>query len=188
MPWTQPGLLPGPHEAPRGCGEAPTGRAAGGSPAEGGPPLEGACLQKRMHPGESFAGVQYILALVSSKCCSSERQSSPSQGTSISSAQHREMILWLGEMSRLFHFSPDTSALGVCILNRLLSTVKVEGPRAGWNGVSGAFKLSPPAQTRDPDPESLGVFQAQPKYLRCITFTSLVLAAKINEEDEVRID
>uniref|UniRef100_H3DLG5 Cyclin I family member 2 n=1 Tax=Tetraodon nigroviridis TaxID=99883 RepID=H3DLG5_TETNG len=72
------------------------------------------------------------------------------QGTNISSAQLREMILWLGEMSRLFRFCPDTSALGVSILNRLLSTVK-----------------------------------AQPKYLRCIAFTSLVLAAKINEEDEV---
>lgn len=36
------------------------------------------------------------------------------------------MILWLGEMSRLFHFCPETSALGVCVLNRLLSTVKVE--------------------------------------------------------------
>ncbi|TNM85241.1 hypothetical protein fugu_009419 [Takifugu bimaculatus] len=72
------------------------------------------------------------------------------QGTDISTAQHREMILWLGEMSRLFHFCPETSALGVCVLNRLLSTVK-----------------------------------AQPKYLRCIAFTSLVLAAKINEDDEV---
>lgn len=60
------------------------------------------------------------------------------------------MILWLGEMSRLFHFCPETFALGVCVLNRLLSTVK-----------------------------------AQPKYLKCIAFTSLVLAAKINEEDEV---
>lgn len=90
------------------------------------------------------------------------------------------MILWVGEMSRLFRFCPETAALGVCILNRLLSTVKVEDPRARVP-VSGS-------RWRDPDPESLGVFQAQPKYLRCIAFTSLVLAAKINEEDEVRID
>ncbi|XP_061595426.1 cyclin-I [Cololabis saira] len=72
------------------------------------------------------------------------------QGADISSSLHQQMILWLGEMSRTFHFSPETFALGVCVLNRLLSTVK-----------------------------------AQPKYLRCIAFTSLVLAAKINEEDEV---
>lgn len=72
------------------------------------------------------------------------------QGADISSSQHQEMILWLGEMSRLFEFCPETFALGVCVLNRLLSTVK-----------------------------------AQPKYLKCIAFTSLVLAAKINEEDEV---
>lgn len=72
------------------------------------------------------------------------------QGADISSSQHQEVIHWLREMSKLFHFSPETFALGVCVLNRLLSTVK-----------------------------------AQPKYLRCIAFTSLVLAAKINEEDEV---
>lgn len=72
------------------------------------------------------------------------------QGADISSSQHREVILWLGEMNRLFRFCPETFALGVCVLNRLLSTVK-----------------------------------AQPKYLKCIAFTSLVLAAKINEEDEV---
>ncbi|XP_041656742.1 cyclin-I [Cheilinus undulatus] len=72
------------------------------------------------------------------------------QGTDISSPKHQEMIIWLGEMSRLFQFCPETFALGVCILNRLLSTVK-----------------------------------AQTKYLKCISFTSLVLAAKINEEDEV---
>lgn len=72
------------------------------------------------------------------------------QGADISSSQHQEMILWLGDMSRLFQFCPETFALGVCVLNRLLSTVK-----------------------------------AQPKYLKCIAFTSLVLAAKINEEDEV---
>ncbi|XP_068600771.1 cyclin-I [Brachionichthys hirsutus] len=72
------------------------------------------------------------------------------QGTDISSPEHQAMILWLGERSRLFRFCPETFALGVCVLNRLLSTVK-----------------------------------AQPKYLKCIAFTSLVLAAKINEEDEV---
>ncbi|XP_041807579.1 cyclin-I [Chelmon rostratus] len=72
------------------------------------------------------------------------------QGADISSSQHQEMILWLGDMNRLFQFCPETFALGVCVLNRLLSTVK-----------------------------------AQPKYLKCIAFTSLVLAAKINEEDEV---
>ncbi|XP_034405289.1 cyclin-I [Cyclopterus lumpus] len=72
------------------------------------------------------------------------------QGADISSSQHQEIILWLGEMNRLFQFCPETFALGVCVLNRLLSTVK-----------------------------------AQPKYLKCIAFTSLVLAAKINEEDEV---
>nr|BBH43452.1 cyclin I [Oryzias latipes] len=72
------------------------------------------------------------------------------QGADISFSQHQQMILWLGEMSRLFQFCPETFALGVCILNRLLSAVK-----------------------------------AQPKYLKCIAFTSLVLAAKINEEDEV---
>lgn len=35
------------------------------------------------------------------------------------------MILWLGEMSKLFQFLPETFALGVCVLNRLLSAVKV---------------------------------------------------------------
>ncbi|KAM8835253.1 cyclin-I [Synchiropus picturatus] len=72
------------------------------------------------------------------------------QGTDISSSQHHEIILWLLDMNRMFQFCPETFALGVCVLNRLLSTVK-----------------------------------AQPKYLKCIAFTSLVLAAKINEEDEV---
>ncbi|XP_037322800.1 cyclin-I-like [Pungitius pungitius] len=72
------------------------------------------------------------------------------QGADVSSSQHQEMILWLGEMNRMFHFCPETFALGVCVLSRLLSTVK-----------------------------------AQTKYLKCIAFTSLVLAAKINEEDEV---
>ncbi|KAK7925802.1 hypothetical protein WMY93_008112 [Mugilogobius chulae] len=72
------------------------------------------------------------------------------QGTDTSSAQHQDVIRWLGEMSRCFRFCPETFALGVCVLHRMLSTVK-----------------------------------AQPKYLKCIAFTSLILAAKINEEDEV---
>ncbi|XP_067112753.1 cyclin-I [Osmerus mordax] len=72
------------------------------------------------------------------------------QGTDISSFQYQDVILWLGERSRLFKLCPETFALGVCVLNRLLATVK-----------------------------------AQPKYLKCIAFTSLILAAKINEEDDV---
>lgn len=48
------------------------------------------------------------------------------QGADISSSQHQEMILWLGDMNRLFQFCPETFALGVCVLNRLLSTVKVQ--------------------------------------------------------------
>ncbi|XP_036381546.1 cyclin-I [Megalops cyprinoides] len=72
------------------------------------------------------------------------------QGTDISQDQHQDVILWLGELSRLFKFCTETYALGVCILNRLLASVK-----------------------------------AQPKYLRCIAITSLILAAKTNEEDEV---
>ncbi|XP_054610647.1 cyclin-I [Dunckerocampus dactyliophorus] len=72
------------------------------------------------------------------------------QGADISSSQHQDMIVWLGDMNRRFQFCPETFALGVCVLNRLLATVK-----------------------------------AQPKYLKCIAFTSLVLAGKINEEDEV---
>ncbi|KAM6970097.1 cyclin-I [Aplochiton taeniatus] len=72
------------------------------------------------------------------------------QGTDIHPIQHQDVILWLGEMTRVFQFCPETFALGVCVLNRLLATVK-----------------------------------AQPKYLKCIAFTSLILAAKINEEDEV---
>ncbi|KAL0994750.1 hypothetical protein UPYG_G00126660 [Umbra pygmaea] len=72
------------------------------------------------------------------------------QGTDITPIQVQEVVLWLGEMCRLFNFCQETFALGVCVLNRLLATVK-----------------------------------AQPKYLKCIAFTSLILSAKINEEDEV---
>lgn len=73
------------------------------------------------------------------------------QGTDASSSHHhQEVILWLKKMSKLFQFCPETFALGVCVLHRMLSTVK-----------------------------------AQPKYLKCIAFTSLILAAKLNEEDEV---
>ena len=49
------------------------------------------------------------------------------QGTDISQSEHRDLVLWLGEMVRLFHFLPETFALGVCVLNRLLSRVKVGG-------------------------------------------------------------
>lgn len=123
------------------------------------------------------------------------------QGADISSIQHQQMILWLGEMSRMFQFCPETFALGVCVLNRLLSTVKVDGChmiRAYtsfiWlnheeliTDVLGCFFLSYHSCLcwRETKSSSFFIFKAQPKYLKCIAFTSLVLAAKINEEDEV---
>ncbi|XP_062392618.1 cyclin-I [Sardina pilchardus] len=72
------------------------------------------------------------------------------QGTDICLIQHQEVILWLREMNTAFQFCQETYALAVCVLNRLLATVK-----------------------------------AQSKYLKCIAITTLILAAKINEEDEV---
>ncbi|XP_073680050.1 cyclin-I [Garra rufa] len=72
------------------------------------------------------------------------------QGSDISPPQYHEVIVWLREMSSVFQFNSETFALGVCVLNSLLATVK-----------------------------------AQLKYLKCMAITSLILAAKINEEDEV---
>ncbi|XP_043077780.1 cyclin-I [Puntigrus tetrazona] len=72
------------------------------------------------------------------------------QGSDIRPPQYHEVIVWLREMSSLFRFSSETFALGVCVLNSLLATVKT-----------------------------------QLKYLKCMAITSLILAAKINEEDEV---
>ncbi|XP_049322266.1 cyclin-I [Astyanax mexicanus] len=72
------------------------------------------------------------------------------QGSDITPSLYQEIVFWLCEMSETFMFSSETFALGVCVLNRLLATVK-----------------------------------AQSKYLKCMAITSLILAAKINEEDEV---
>lgn len=72
------------------------------------------------------------------------------QGSDISPAQYHEVIVWLRETSSTFQFSSETFALGVCVLNSLLATVKT-----------------------------------QLKYLKCMAITSLILAAKVNEEDEV---
>ena len=49
------------------------------------------------------------------------------QGTDVSLSEHRDLVLWMGEMGRLFHFLPETFALGVCVRNRFLSRVKVGG-------------------------------------------------------------
>lgn len=52
VPWVQPGLCHGRNEEPRSCGERSPGHPAGGRSGEGGSPMEGACLQEWMHPGE----------------------------------------------------------------------------------------------------------------------------------------
>ncbi|XP_056587326.1 cyclin-I [Triplophysa dalaica] len=72
------------------------------------------------------------------------------QGSDICPSQYQEVIVWMHEMSTVYQFSSETFALGVCVLNSLIATVK-----------------------------------AQFKYLKCMAITSLILAAKINEEDEV---
>ncbi|XP_051534326.1 cyclin-I-like [Myxocyprinus asiaticus] len=72
------------------------------------------------------------------------------QGSDISPSQYQEVIVWMHEMSSVFQFCLETFAVGVCVLNRLLATVKT-----------------------------------RLKYLKCMAITSLILAAKINEEDEV---
>ncbi|KAI7796126.1 putative cyclin-I-like [Triplophysa rosa] len=72
------------------------------------------------------------------------------QGSDIGPSQYQEVIVWMHEMSTVFQFSSETFALGVCVLNSLLATVK-----------------------------------APFKYLKCMAITSLILAAKVNEEDEV---
>lgn len=47
------------------------------------------------------------------------------QGTDITLIKHQEVILWLKEMNTGFQFCQETYALAVCVLNRLLATVKV---------------------------------------------------------------
>ncbi|XP_025059856.1 cyclin-I2 isoform X2 [Alligator sinensis] len=72
------------------------------------------------------------------------------KGTDISPWYYQKAVLWIAEISSQFQFYPETFALAINFLNRLLASVK-----------------------------------AQLKYLRCIAIACLVLAAKINEEDEI---
>ncbi|XP_019333923.1 cyclin-I2 isoform X1 [Alligator mississippiensis] len=72
------------------------------------------------------------------------------KGTDISPWYYQKAVFWIAEISSQFQFYPETFALAINFLNRLLASVK-----------------------------------AQLKYLRCIAIACLVLAAKINEEDEV---
>ncbi len=47
------------------------------------------------------------------------------QGSDISPPRYHEVIVWMHEMSSVFQFSSETFALAVCVLNRLLASVKV---------------------------------------------------------------
>lgn len=52
------------------------------------------------------------------------------KGSDIGPSQYQEVIVWMHEMSTVFQFSSETFALGVCVLNSLLATVKVSGSNA----------------------------------------------------------
>ncbi|KAA0720474.1 Serine/threonine-protein kinase 26 [Triplophysa tibetana] len=47
------------------------------------------------------------------------------QGSDICPSQYQEVIVWMHEMSTVYQFSSETFALGVCVLNSLIATVKV---------------------------------------------------------------
>ncbi|KAM8971941.1 cyclin-I2 [Pelodytes ibericus] len=48
------------------------------------------------------------------------------KGTDISPAQYERSVLWIGELTSLFHFYPETFGLAVCIFNRMLASVKAQ--------------------------------------------------------------
>ncbi|KAM5170863.1 cyclin-I2 isoform 1-T2 [Mantella aurantiaca] len=48
------------------------------------------------------------------------------KGTDISPVQYKQVVLWMDEVRSLFQFYPETFALAVSILNRILATVKVQ--------------------------------------------------------------
>lgn len=48
------------------------------------------------------------------------------KGTDISALCYEETVLWIGELSLLFQFSPETFGLAVNILNRVLASVKAQ--------------------------------------------------------------
>ncbi|XP_029439969.1 cyclin-I2 [Rhinatrema bivittatum] len=48
------------------------------------------------------------------------------KGTDISPSRYEQTVLWVGELSSRFLFHPETFALAVSILNRLLASVKAQ--------------------------------------------------------------
>lgn len=48
------------------------------------------------------------------------------KGTDISPSQYERTVLWMKELKLRLHFYPETFGLAVCILNRILASVKVQ--------------------------------------------------------------
>ncbi|KAM4653196.1 cyclin-I2 [Amazona ochrocephala] len=122
--------------APRGAGR---GGVGGGVPRR--PPGKLAQRAAVEHPGPP--GSRRLAALLGKALAREERmrkvpvlQNLTLKGTDISLARYRKAVLWIAEMSSLFHFYPETFALATSIFNWFLASVKAQLKYIQCNAIS----------------------------------------------------